>query len=122
MPITVEWNPDLRRMELVEKEIKEAVKRDAKAYYEEGIRRLGEIDLELKKGYSILDQQWTDFWRYYLVVRRGIASDLPLSKMFKTAMANREKWRKLYQQREILRQKLKQPRVYTSYFSDRPFG
>ncbi len=122
MPLTVQWNPSLGAMQLVEEEIKHVVKQDARAYYEDGMRKLAQIDTELKKGYAILNEQWGLYWQHYLVLGRGVGGGYTLAKMRQVAMKNMEKWQKLYHQREILRQKLKQPRVYTTYFSDRPFG
>lgn len=122
MALNVTWSPSVHGMGKTGQAIKQAVKEDAHVRYEAGIQEINRIDAELKKGYAVLNQQWGDYWQHYMVLGRGKGGGFTLAKMKQIAMANMEKWQRLFHQREILRQQLKLPRVYTGYFKDRPFG
>ena len=75
------------------------------------------LDAEMRKGYGILDRQWTEFYRYYFTLGRGPSSDMPLKSMFRTCLNNLTKWQRMRDERNRLASLLSLPRTFDATVS-----
>ena len=75
------------------------------------------LDAEMRKGYSILDSQWTEFYRYYFTLGRGPVGGTSLQGMFKTCLNNLTKWQRMRDERNRLASLLSLPRTFEATIS-----
>lgn len=75
------------------------------------------LDAEMRKGYGILDRQWTEFYRYYFTLGRGPSSDMPLKSMFRTCLNNLTQWQRMRDERNRLAALLSLPRTFEATIS-----
>lgn len=75
------------------------------------------MDVEMRKGYGILDEQWTEFYRYYFTLGRGPVGGTSLQGMWKTCLSNLTKWQRMRDQRNRLASLLSLPRTFDATVS-----
>jgi hypothetical protein len=97
--------------------IRNAVQNKIRQENESIAATIKKLDAEMRKGYSILDSQWTEFYRYYFTLGRGPSSDMPLKSMFRTCLNNLTKWQRMRDERNRLASLLSLPRTFDATVS-----
>lgn len=75
------------------------------------------LDAEMRKGYVILDTQFTEFYRYYFTLGRGPSSGMSLQSMFRTCLHNLTQWQRMRDERNRLASLLSLPRTFDATVS-----
>ncbi len=97
--------------------IRNAVQKIVRQENESIAATIKKLDAEMRKGYSILDSQWTEFYRYYFTLGRGPSSDMPLKSMFRTCLNNLTQWQRMRDERNRLAALLSLPRTFEATIS-----
>lgn len=94
-----------------------AVRAKVRQENEQIAQSISKLDAEMRKGYSILDSQWTEFYRYYFTLGRGPVGGTSLQGMWKTCLSNLTKWQRMRDQRNRLASLLSLPRTFDATVS-----